>query len=171
MAGELDPNADLFGGADEQDPEEAHIERTFGRNPNRTSLMSDLFSKEMMETVMSDPDLPDEAKPQLIFKMTANSVMDIIMESLDADMREEVAAALDGYLGVCIVNKKFEVDMFGELSKALATVDQNDGESDEDYQKRLGDMEDAWWSIPQPKLNGRNPSDAITEEVRRYGLD
>lgn len=172
MAGELDPNADLFGNAgEEQDPEKEHIEHTFGRNPNRTSAMSDLFCAELIETVMSDPDLPDEAKPKLIFKMTANSVMDLIMESLDADTREDVAASLDGYLGVCLVNKKFEVDIFGELSRALADVEQEEGESDEDYGRRLGDMEDAWWNIPQPKLNGRNPDDAITEEARRYGLD
>ncbi len=171
MAGELDPNADLFGGSEPVDPEKEHIEHTFGRNPNRTSALSDLFSKEMMETIMAEEELPDEAKHQLIFKMTANSVLDVIMESVDADMREEICACLDGYIGMCIVNKKFGVDLLGEMSKALMKVEQNEGESDEDFDRRLGDMEEQWWSIPQPQLNGRNPNDAITEETRRYGLD
>ncbi len=171
MAGELDPNADLFGDSEPVDPEKEHIEHTFGRNPNRTSALSDLFSKEMMETIMAEEELPDEAKHQLIFKMTANSVLDVIMESVDADTREEICACLDGYIGMCIVNKKFGVDLLGEMSKALMKVEQNEGESDEDFDRRLGDMEEQWWSIPQPQLNGRNPNDAISEETRRYGLD
>ena len=90
---------------------------------------------------------------------------------LDADTREEVCACLDGYIGMCLVNKKFEVDLFGELSKALMGVERQDGESDEDFDRRLGDMEEYWWTVAQPKLNGRNPNDAISEETRRYGLD
>ena len=46
-----------------------------------------------------------------------------------------------------------------------------DGESDEDYDRRVSDFEDAWWSIPQPLLNQRNPDDAIREEMIRYGLN
>ncbi len=171
MSGELDPNAALFGGDEQEDPEKEHLEMTFGRNPNRTSAMADLFLKDMIATVENDPDIPAEARPAMIFKMTANSVLDIVMESLDPDTREEVAASIDGYLGVCLVNTNFEVDLFGEMTKALTEVKQEDGESDEDFQRRLADMEDAWWGIPQPRLNGRNPSDAVTEQVRRYGLE
>lgn len=171
MAGELDPNADLFGGDEEKDPEVEHMERTFGRNPNRTSAMSDLFWKEMQESLDEDPDLPAEAKPSLIFKMTANSVMDLIMESLDPETRDEIADSFDGYLGVCLVNRKYGVDLFGEMTAALQKVERNEGESDEDYRRRLSDLEDSWWDIPQPKLDMRTPSDAITEAVRRYGLE
>lgn len=171
MTDDYNPNAGLFGDPEPADPEKEHVERTFGKNPNRTSAISDLFSKEMMETIMAEKELSDEAKHQLIFKMTANSVLDMIMESLDADTRDEVCACLDGYIGMCLVNKKFEVDLFGELSKALMGVERQDGESDEDFDRRLGDMEEYWWTVAQPKLNGRNPNDAISEETRRYGLD
>lgn len=172
MADEYDPNAALFGGDEpEISEEEAHIKETFGKNPNRTSAFSDLFLKEMMATVDEEAELPEEAKRQLIFKMTANSVLDLVMECLSPDTREEVAACLDGYIGMCIVNKKFTVDLMGELRKAIMEVKQNTGESEEDYERRLSDMEDAWWTIPQPMLNGRNPDDAIREEMRRYGLD
>ena len=124
-----------------------------------------------MDTVEAETELPEEAKKNLIFKMTANSVLDIVMESLSPDTREEVAACVDGYIGMCMVNMKNQVDLMGELRKALMGVKQETGESDEDYERRLGDMEDAWWSIPQPILNGRTPDDAIREEMRRYGLD
>lgn len=166
-----DPNADLFSDSEPVDPEKEHIEHTFGKNPNRTSAISDLFSKEMMESISEDSDLPEEAKPQMIFKMTANSVLDMIMESLDPELREEVCACFDGYLGMCLVNKNFGVDLMGELAKAMSEVKQEENESDEDFDRRLDDMEEYWWSISQPALNARNPSDAIREESRRYGLD
>ncbi len=72
---------------------------------------------------------------------------------------------------MCMVNMKNQVDLMSELRKALMTVKQEANESDDDYERRLGDMEEAWWSIPQPILNGRTPDDAIREEMKRYGLD
>ena len=168
MSDEFNPNAGLFGGDEpEKDPVEEHMEYTFGKNPNRTSAISDIFAAEMLETIDGDETIPAEAKPQMIFKMTANSVLDMIMESLDPDTREDVVGCLDSFIGMCIVNKKFGVDILGELRKALQTVN----ESDEDYERRLSDYEDAWWSIPQPVLNHRNPNDAIQEEMKRYGLE
>ena len=172
MTDEQDPNAALFGGDEpEQSEEEAYLKETFGKNPNRTSVMSDLFLAEMIATVDEEADLPEEAKRQLIFKMTANSVLDIVMECLSPETAVEVTSCLDGYLGMSLVNKKNQVDIMGELRKAILTVKQETGESDEDFERRLSDMEDAWWSIPQPLLNGRTPDDAIREEMRRYGLD
>ena len=56
MSGELDPNAALFGGDEQEDPEKEHLEMTFGRNPNRTSAMADLFLKDMIATVENDPE-------------------------------------------------------------------------------------------------------------------
>lgn len=172
MAGELDPNASLFGGDEpEESPEEAHLKETFGKNPNRTSAIANLFCDELLETVSAEKELPEEAKRQLIFKMTANSVLDMVMECLSPDMAEEVTSCLDSYIGMCIVNKKYEVDLMGELRKAILDMKQEEGESDEDFQRRIEGFEDSWWSIPQPLLNKRNPDDAIREEMRRYGLD
>jgi len=58
-----------------------------------------------------------------------------------------------------------------ELSKAMMTVEQAEGESDEDFDRRLADMEEKWWTIPQPKLSMRNPEDAIREQMMKYGLN
>lgn len=171
MSDEQDPNAFLFGPEEEKDPEEEHIEFTFGRNPNRTSAMSELFWQAMLEAVYEDPDIPDEARPEMVFKMTANSVLDIVMEALDPETREEVAESLDGYLGVCLVNKTKEVDLLGERAKALAGIEPLEGESEEDYMRRVSDFEERWWDMPQPRLDMRTPDDAIREQARRYGLD
>jgi len=51
------------------------------------------------------------------------------------------------------------------------TVEQAEGESDEDFDRRLADMEEKWWTIPQPKLSMRNPEDAIREQMMKYGLN
>lgn len=172
MADEYDPNAALFGGDEpEISPEEAFIKETFGKNPNRTSAIADLFCNELIDTVDEEAELPEDAKKQLIFKMTANSVLDIVMECLDPELAEEVSSCLDGFLGLSLVNKKNGVDIMGERDKALMTIEKEAGESDEDFERRLKAMEEAWWSIAQPLLNGRNPDDAIREEMKRYGLD
>lgn len=171
MGDELDPNSALFGNDEpEESAEEAFVKETFGKNPNRTSAIADIFCNELISTVSEEAELPEEAKKQLIFKMTANSVLDVLIECLPPDLAEEVVGCLDGYLGMCLVNKKNGVDIMGEMRKAVLSVKQDSGESDEDFQRRLADFEDAWWSIPQPLLNGRNPNDAIVEEMKRYGL-
>ena len=169
MAGELDPNADLFGSEEPADPEKEHMEHTFGSNPNRTSALSDLFQKALIESV-EEEGLPEEAKLQLVFKMTANSVLDVLMEALEPDLREEVCNYLDGYLGIALVNSRFGVDLYGEMYRALDQVKREEGESDEDFSERLGRMQDDWWLIPQPVLDGRNPDDAVARELRTYGL-
>ena len=95
MADEFDPNAALFGGDEpEISEEEAHMKETFGKNPNRTSAFSELFLKDMLDTVEAEEELPEEAKKQLIFKMTANSVLDVIVESLAPETAEEVTSCL-----------------------------------------------------------------------------
>ncbi len=172
MADDKDPNAGLFGDDEpELTPEEAHEMMTFGKNPDRVRAMSDLFGEDLIKSALEDPTLPEEAKRQMIFKLTANSVLDMIMDSLSPEPAEEVAQCLDGYICVGIVNKKFGLDLYKELYEALDKVEKKEGESEEDYDKRLDEMSDQWWYIPQPLLNQRNPSDAIREEMAKYGLE
>lgn len=172
MSDDYDPNAGLFGGDEpELSPEELHIKRLFGKNPGRTDAMADLFGKEMMMAINADSNVPEDGKRQMIFKMAANSVLDIVMECLTPETAEEVAECFDQYLGMCIVNKKYSIDLLKEFRTALETVEKKDDESDEQYDERLDAMAESWWSIPQPLLNKRNPNDAIREEILRYGLE
>ncbi len=172
MVNELDPNAGLFGDPEpEKSAEELLNEYAFGKNPNRAVAMETLFGKRLMEETMADDKLPIEGKMSFVFKATAHGVLDMIMECLTPEYREEVAVSLDSFIGMNLVNQKFGVDLVNAVMEELQKIDQKPGESDDQFEQRLSAMEEGWWSIPQPILNGRNPNDAIREEMGKYGLN
>ena len=172
MAGELDPNTSLFGEPEEEkSPEELLNEYAFGKNPNRAVAMEELFGKRLMADTLADDKLPVEGKMSFIFKATAHGVLDMIMECLQPEYREEVATSLDSFIGLNLVNHRFKVDLVNAVMEELQKVQQDPGESDENFEERLTAMEEGWWEIPQPILNGRNPNDAIREEMGKYGLN
>ncbi|MBR6910290.1 MAG: hypothetical protein IKN41_00345 [Candidatus Methanomethylophilaceae archaeon] len=172
MAGELDPNASLFGEPEEEKSlEELLNEYAFGKNPNRAVAMEELFGKRLIADTLADDKLPVEGKMSFIFKATAHGVLDMIMECLQPEYREEVATSLDSFIGLNLVNHRFKVDLVNAVMEELQKVQQDPEESDENFEERLTAMEEGWWEIPQPILNGRNPNDAIREEMGKYGLN
>ena len=172
MVNEMDPNAGLFGEPEpEKSPEELLNEYAFGKNPNRAVAMEELFGKRLMADTLADDKLPVEGKMSFIFKATAHGVLDMIMECLQPEYREEVATSLDSFIGLNLVNHRFKVDLVNAVMEELQKVQQDPGESDENFEERLTAMEEGWWEIPQPILNGRNPNDAIREEMGKYGLN
>ena len=172
MADDYNPNAGLFGDPEpEKDPEELLNDYAFGKNPNRAVAMEALFGKRLMEETKTEKNLPEEAKMSFVFKATVHGVLDMIMECLQPEYREEVATSLDSFIGMNLVNQRFNVDLVNEVMKELSKIEQQPGESDEQFEMRLSAMEEGWWSIPQPILNGRNPNDAIREEMAKYGLN
>ena len=172
MSNEFDPNAGLFGEPEpEKSAEELLNDYSFGKNPNRAVAMETLFGKRLINDTLADDKLPVEGKMSFVFKATAHGVLDMIMECLPPEYREEVAVSLDSFLGMNLVNQKFGVDLVNAVMEELQKVDQQPGESDDQFEARLSAMEEGWWSIPQPILNGRNPNDAIREEMNRYGLN
>ena len=172
MSNEFDPNAGLFGEPEpEKSAEELLNEYSFGKNPNRAVAMETLFGKRLINDTMADDKLPVEGKMSFVFKATAHGVLDMIMECLPPEYREEVAVSLDSFIGMNLVNQKFGVDLVNAVMEELQKVDQQPGESDEQFESRLTAMEEGWWSIPQPILNGRNPNDAIRGEMNKYGLN
>ena len=172
MSNELDPNAGLFGDPEpEKSPEEILDEYAFGKNPNRAVAMEALFGKRLINDVMEDDNLPLEGKMSFVFKATSHAVLDMIMQCLQPEYREEVATSLDSFIGMNLVNQRFKVDLINAVMEELGKVQQGKDESDEQFEERLGAMEEQWWSIPQPVLNGRNPNDAIQEEMAKYGLN
>lgn len=164
-----DPNAGLFGDEQQESEEEILAKQLFGKNPNRVSALRDLIFDDMMESVDTEK-MPEEAKRELIFKMAINSVLDMVMECTPDELSEEMTYAFDSYIGVAITNKKYGVDLFKEQSKALLSIDSKQFEDDERYESALREFEEQWWSIPQPLLGQRNPNDAITESMKKYGL-
>ncbi len=166
---EYDPNAALFGNDEEIPEEERLFKQLFGKNPRRVSALSDLVYEDLEEMMKSD-EIPEEGKMKFLFKMAVNSILDIIMESSPDDVAEEMSYALDSYLGVALTNQKYGVDLFKEQRKAILSVDPKKFENNEQYELALEAFEEEWWSIPQPLLEKRNPNDAITESMRKYGL-
>ncbi len=165
----IDPNSGLFSAGEEKSEEELLYEQLFGKNPNRVSAMKELWYNELLESIDME-EIPEDAKRELVFKMTANAVLDMVMECTTPDLTEELSYAFDSYVGVALTNKKFGVDLFKEQQKALLSVDPKNFADDEEYERALRSFEEEWWSIPQPRLNKRNPNDAIIENLKRYGL-
>ena len=167
-----DPNAGLFGGDEpEETPEEAFANYVFGKIPNRVSAINDLVYANVMNDIESIEGLPEEAKPKMLFKLTAEAILNMIMQCVGPDVAEDVSISLDSFIGLNCVNTRFQCDLINEVQKALIKVKQEDGESDEDFERRLAELESQWWDFPQPQLNKRTPNDAIREEMNRYGLN
>ena len=172
MADDYNPNAGLFGEPEtEKNPDELLQEYSFGKNPNRAVALETLFGDRLINETLDDKKLPVEGKMNFVFKATAHGVLDMIMECLQPEYREEVAVSLDSFIGMNLVNQKFKVDLVDAVMEELNKVEQQDGESDDQFEQRLMSMEEKWWDIPQPILNGRTPNDAIREEMNKYGLN
>lgn len=165
-----DPNADLFGRNDpEESEEEQAYKQLYGKNPNRVSALNDLWYQEMIKTV-DDTDLPEEAKRQMIFKMTANGILDMVADCAPVEMALDLSFYFDMYMGVSLTNKMYNVDLFKEQQKALLSIDRSQFPDEESYEREIVDFEEQWWDIPQPRLEKRNPNEAIREKLSKYGL-
>lgn len=169
-----DPNARLFGGEDdepEKSEEEEAFEYVYGKNPMRVSALKDLWYDNLM-LKLKEMDLPDEeAKMQMIFKLTCGGLLDMLGDSQEPGVAPEVMSGLDMFIALALTNLRYKVDLLGEQQKALQTIDREKCQDDEEYLRVLSDAEDAWWDIPQPLLDKRTPKDAIRETLRRYGLE
>ncbi len=169
---DFDPNAALFGGDEEQKSEEEEAyEYVYGRNPMRVSALTDLWYHNLMAKI-DEMKLPcEEAKMQMIFKLTCGGILDMLGDSQEPGVAPEVMSSLDIFIGLALTNMKYKVDLLGEQQKALKAIDRSKFQSDEEYVRALSDAEDAWWDISQPLLDMRTPKDAIRETLRKYGLE
>ena len=144
MSDDFDPNAGLFGDPEpEKSPEEMLNEYAFGKNPNRAVAMETLFGKRLIEDTMDDDKLPVEGKMSFVFKATAHGVLDMIMQCLPPEYREEVATSLDSFLGMNLVNQRFKVDLIEAVMGELEKIEQKPGESDDEFEERLSTLEEA----------------------------
>ncbi|MGI6008585.1 MAG: hypothetical protein ACOX8X_00430 [Methanomethylophilus sp.] len=169
-----DPNSYLFGGDEPDDMnDEAKKAQDFvyGLNGNRVSAMNDLWFENLYEQVKAMK-LPNEkARMQMVFKMTAQAVLDMFADSQQPETAPDTFSDFDIFMGVALTNMRYKVNLFAEQQKALESVDPDKYKDKEEYARALSDFEDAWWDIPQPLLDGRNPNDAIKETLKKYGLN
>lgn len=165
-----DPNADLFGLNDEEpSDEELADQQMYEKNPGRVAALADLAYDSMIKAI-DEMDLPEDAKRKMIFSLAANSVLDLIFDASPIDLGLEASFCFDMYVGASLTNKKFKVDLFGELEKALMDIKRNSFPDDDAYDMALEEFEEKWWDIPQPMLDKRTPNDAIIEMLSKYGL-
>ncbi len=141
----------------------------WGKNPKRSQALKDLWLDLMNETVDQD-DKPEEAKREMIFLMTANNVMDMVMETLPEELAVELSASMDSLIGLSMVNRRFEVDLLDANYQTLTKVDREEYSSDEEFEEAIRDMDERWWTVGKQLLGGRTPNDAILEEMSKYGL-
>jgi len=165
-----DPNANLFGYDEEENIEENAYKQMYEKNPLRVNALANLWYDEMVSLIKAEGDIPEDAKMQLLFNMTANSILDMMADAVPSEMGVDMTFYFDMFMGVALTNKRFGVDLFKEQQKALVEILPSKFPSDEEYKKALTEFEEAWWSIPQPKLEKRNPNDAIRESLDKYGL-
>ena len=159
---------DLFGDSDDDYiPLETQL---WGKNPKRMEALKDLWLKEMDEFADKNK-VPEEARKELVFSMTANSILDMIMESIPEDLALELSYCFDHMIGVFLANQRYGVDLLDAAYKSLEKVDREDFDSDEAFEKAIEEREEKWWTVGKQQLTGRSPNDVISEALSRYGLN
>jgi len=143
----------------------------WGKNPKRTHLLRDIWFNSIVEQLDEEKKMPEEAKRELLFMMTANSVLDMVMESLPDELSLELSYCLDHMMGVAAVNQKFGVDLLETNYEVVSKIKRDDYASDEEFEKAVVEKEEKWWTVGKQLLGGRSPNDAIAEALSRYGLN
>ena len=158
---------EMFRDADDEIPFERQL---WGKNPKRTEALRDLWLKDMIES-MDENKVPEAARLEMVFSMTANSILDMIMEALPDEMALELTFSFDHFMGVLIANKRYGVDIFDAAYQSLCKVKRDDYDSDEAFEKAVSDREERWWTVGKQVLSGHSPNDVIVEALSRYDLN
>ncbi|MDR0198903.1 MAG: hypothetical protein LBI08_04085 [Methanomassiliicoccaceae archaeon] len=143
----------------------------WGKNPKRTQLLRDVWFDPIVEQLNEEKDMPEDAKRELMFLMTANSVLDIVMESLPDELALEMSYCMDHMIGVYAVNQRYGIDLLEANYAVVSKIKRDDYDSDEEFEKAVADKEEKWWTVGKQQLSGRSPNDAIAEALSRYGLN
>jgi len=142
----------------------------WGKNPKRVEALKDLWFAEMSEFAEKN-DVPEEAKAEMVFSMAANSLLDMIMESIPEEMALEMSVSFDHLMGVFIANKRYGVDILDAAFESLKKVKREEYDTDEEFAAAVEEREERWWTVGKQILSGRSPNDVIAEALSRYGLN
>lgn len=166
----IDENTGLIEQVFEDDKKVDPEKQLWGKNEHRTHALKDLWYDELQENLKNSKS-PESAKREMAFMMTSNSILDFIMDSVPTEVALEVSYAIDHLLAMSLVNKKYNVDIIEEESKAMSIVKRKDYDSDDDYFRALEDIQQHWWTIGQPGLEMRSANDAVYEMLTKYRLN
>ena len=142
----------------------------WGKNPKRVEAFRDLWFAEM-EEFMDENKVPEEGRKEMVFNMTVNSLLDMIMESIHVETALELSYSLDHTIGMFIANKRYGVDIMDAAYQSLTKVKREDYGTDEEFEKAVEEREEKWWTVGKQILSGRSPNDVIIEALSRYGLN
>lgn len=167
---EIDNDSGLINQVFDDDASIPLDKQLWGKNPKRTHALKDLWYDDLQKIVDEEKG-PDSAKKELAFLMTSNSIIDLIMNCIPAELALEVSYSLDHTIGLALANKKYDVDLMDEEEKALSEIKRDDYETDDDYQRALEAIDEHWWSIGQPGLEMKCANDVIIEMLAKYELN
>ncbi|MCL2712733.1 MAG: hypothetical protein FWD37_05635 [Methanomassiliicoccaceae archaeon] len=146
-------------------------EQLFGKNPKRTQLLRDLWFDQVAEQLDEEKDMPDEAKRELLFLMTANAVLDMVMDSVPEEMAADLSYFIDNMMAMAAVNQKYDVDILEACHETISKVKREEYATDEEFEAAVTDKEEKWWITGKQLLGGRSPNDAVAETLSKYGLN
>ena len=159
---------DLFDNTDDDEiPLEAQL---WGKNHKRTAALKDLWFKEMVDFA-DENKVPEEGRAELFFAMTANNILDMIMDSLPEELSLELSYSFDHMIGMLAANNRYGVDILDAAYKSLEKISREDYDTDEEFEAAINEREEKWWTVGKQQLSGRSPNDVIAEALSRYGLN
>jgi hypothetical protein len=158
---------EMFQEADEEISLEAQL---WGKNPKRTEALRDLWLKDMIEFADKN-EVPEGARAEMMFSMAANSILDMVMESLPEALALELSYCFDHHLGMFVANKRYGVDILDAVYQTISKLKREDYASLEEFEKAVNDKEERWWTVGKQLLGGHSPNDVIAEALSRYGLN
>ncbi len=145
-------------------------DQLWGKTPRRSTALKDLWLDLMAEAVDAD-DKPESAKREMLFLMAANNILDLVMETLPEELAMDFTVSLDSLIGVSLVNRRFDVDIWEANYTTISNLKREDYDSDEEFEQAVQAMDERWWTVGKQALGGRTPNDAIVEEMSKYKLN
>ncbi|MGD0057674.1 MAG: hypothetical protein ABSB83_07540 [Methanomassiliicoccales archaeon] len=141
----------------------------FGKNPSRSYVLRDVWYSSLA-SVISEEDLPEDSKRELMFLTLSNALLDMIMDIMPEDLSVLFARNLDDYLAVTVVNQQFNVDLLQQFQDDFAAAKGTKFKDEEKLNDAVVEFEEIWWNSPRKDLGGKTPNVAVEEAAAKHNL-
>jgi hypothetical protein len=141
----------------------------FEKNHERTIALGDLWLNLMSEKIM-ESDAPVEKKLEMMFVMTTNSLLDLMMGSQPEEVSLLIAKNLDEYLRVALVNKKYDTNLMQSFQDEFFESHGEEFETEDDLDRALETFDANWWNTKRDELGGTTPNRAVKEISEEFKI-
>lgn len=141
----------------------------FEKNHQRTVALSELWLDTMVEKIV-ESDAPDDRKLEMMFVMSTNAILDLLMGSQPEEVSLLVAKNVDEYLRVALVNRRYGTDLMQSFQDEFFSKHGDDFETEEDLDRLLGTFDENWWNTKRDELEGLTPNKAVRKISEEYGI-